>query len=644
MNKFKLNKTVLRKMHFYKLFFLVFLILPTTYQGRATVILQSSESQIELLLREADDLKYENFDAGFAKLKQAQHLAQDLKSEEKLGDVYTMFGIYYYRKGTYDHSLQMYLKAIQIHEKYDNEKSLARSLNGVALIQSAFNQLEESILTFRKSIKIDIKNKNNEGIARSYFNVGIAQIDLKQYDSATISLKKALVFSKRNNLNQVNGMVENRLGDIMLLKNKTDSAFFYYKSVLNHPRKLPNNWESTYAHAGLASTYLKMEDYDNAEINGLLSYEFAKKLNSDWDLSRVAKILADIYEKKNNMVKAYEFLQINNTLNDSLYSERRVNDVNYLQLKSKEVENVKLKTRNELNVQKVKRDQIIIYSFSILILFLIGIIFLRRRNARLKDVFNEELREKNADIENQKLLISAQNAELIELNDTKNKLFSIVSHDLRSPIANILQMLELQKDDSLTPEVQQDIFDQLHLQTVATSNMLNNLLQWANTQMDGQTVNFEVINIYELVKSVLELYVLEMNKKNIIFSNHLSKTAFFINADKGQVRVIIQNIIANAVKFTDVNGTISCRYSESGTFINVHIANSGTSIEERRIAEILKSDKRIYSELGTSFEEGTGLGLLLVKQFVVNNKGTLDIKSSEEYGTEFIISFLKNVE
>lgn len=414
--------------------------------------------------------------------------------------------------------------------------------------------------------------------------------------------------------------------------------------MLNYPKKSPNNWESTYAHAGLASTYLKIGDYNNAEKNGLLSYEFAEKLNSDWDLSRVAKILVDIYAKKNNIAKAYEFLQINNALNDSLYNERRLNDVNYLQLKSKEVENVKLTTRNELNAQKVKRDQIIIYSFLILILFLIGIIFLRRRNARLKDVFNEELREKNADIENQKLLISEQNTELIALNETKNKLFSIVSHDLRSPIANIVQMLELQKDDSLTPEVQQDIFDQLHLQTVATSNMLNNLLQWANTQMDGQTVNFEVINIYELVKSVLELYVLEMNKKNIIFSNDLSKTAYFISADKGQVRVIIQNIIANAIKFTDENGTISCRYSESESFTYVHIRNSGANIEERRIAEILISDKRIYSELGTSFEQGTGLGLLLVKQFVVNNKGTLNIKSSEEYGTEFIISFLKNVE
>ena len=618
------------------------IILIGVCNSQASFAIQNPEQKIDSLLQEADDLKYENYDEGFAKLKEAQYLAQQLPIDEKLGDVYTMFGIYYYRSGTYDHSLQMFMKAAKIHEKHGNNKQLSRTFNGVALIQSAYNQLEEAIATFEKCIALDKMTKNYEGIARSYFNIGVAQIDMKKYELATINLKKALAFSKKNNLNQVNLMVQNRLGDMMLIKNKTDSAFYYYKSVLNSSNQKPNNWESTYAHAGLASAYLKIGEYDKAEENGLLSYEFAKKLNANWDLSRVAKTLVTIYETKNNIPKAYEFLKISNTLNDSLYSERRINDVNYLQLKGKEVENLRLIAKNAESTQKVKRDQIIIYSFIALTLFLIGIIFLRRRNARIKDVFNEELRQKNRDIENQKLLISQQNTELIALNDTKNQLFSIVSHDLRSPIANIVQMLELQKDESLTPELQQDIFDQLHLQTVATSNMLNNLLQWANTQMDGQIVNFETINICELVRSVLELYILEMNKKNITFSNQQPLTPLFISADKGQARVIIQNIIANAVKFTDESGSITCRYSENGNFINVHLANSGASIEERRIAEILKSDKRIYSELGTSYEEGTGLGLLLVKQFIANNKGTLDIKGGEDMGTEFIISFLKN--
>jgi len=150
--------------------------------------------------------------------------------------------------------------------------------------------------------------------------------------------------------------------------------------------------------------------------------------------------------------------------------------------------------------------------------------------------------------------------------------------------------------------------------------------------------------LYKIVKSVIEFYVLEMHKKNIICKNETPTKSFLIKADEGQVQVIIQNILANAIKFTTQSGLIVFKYSENETFINLHIFNSGTSIDQKRINEILTSDKRVQSLLGTSSEEGTGLGLLLVKQFLANNKGMLDIKNHDLEGTEFIISFLKDLE
>lgn len=607
-------------------------------------IQNSKEQEIDFLLKKADEIKYQDESLGLQKVEEAEKLALNLKSDEKLGEVYTMYGIYYYIAGTYDLSMQMYLKAIVIHEKYGNEKLIARSLNGVALIQSAFDQLEESIATLQKCLVLELKNNNFDGIARCYFNISVAQIELKRYENATKNLKKSLAFSKKNSSDRVNHMVENRLGDMMLVKNKIDSAFYYYKSVVNDLKQKPNNWENAYAYAGLANAYLQIGAYDNAEKNGLISFDYSKKLNAKWDQARIAKILSEIYEKKNDHKQAYEFLLLKSTLNDSIYSEQKLNNINYLQLKSKEVENLKLITKDEINAQKAKWDRIIIYSFLVLILFLLGIVFLIRRNAKIKDVFNEELNDKNKSIETQRLLITQQNEELIALNETKNKLFSIVSHDLRSPIANITQILELRKENALSPEMQDEIFDTLSIQTQTTSKMLNNLLEWANTQMDGETVSFATIDLYKIVKSVIEFYVLEMHKKNIICSNEAPTKSFLIKADEGQVQVIIQNILANAIKFTTQSGLIVFKYSENETFINLHIFNSGTSINQKRINEILTSDKRVQSVLGTSSEEGTGLGLLLVKQFLANNKGMLDVKNHDLEGTEFIISFLKDVE
>ena len=317
--------------------------------------------------------------------------------------------------------------------------------------------------------------------------------------------------------------------------------------------------------------------------------------------------------------------------------------MNYLQLKNKEVENLRLINKNEANIQRAKKDEVIIYSFVILTFFLLGILFLIYRNARIKDSFNKELNLRNQSIENQKVLISKQNEQLLKLNESKNKLFSIISHDLRSPIGSLVQILELLKDQSLTPELQQELFEQLHLQTQGTSKMLNELLMWANTQLDGENLKAETLDIYEMVSNVLDLFVLEANKKNIV-CNLKSKENIphLIKGDAGQIRIIIQNILANAIKFTPEGGHIDIRFTDTTDFINVHIVNSGKEISQERIDQLLMSSARINSELGTSLEKGTGLGLLLVKQFLANNNGMFDIKRNNDDKTEVIISFAKN--
>lgn len=622
---------------------IVFLFLVVSKVFSSEIPIDKRVHEIDLLLKEADNLKYEDNDKGLEKVKEAEKLALQLSSNRKLGEVYTMYGIYYYTLGSYDVSLQMYLKGLGIHEKYNNEILIARSLNGIGLIQSVFNQISESILTFEKCLKIDLKNLNYEGVARGYFNISIGYIELKQYDLAIKNLKKSLAYSRMNNSNQTNHMVKNRLGDMMLVKKQTDSAFYYYNLVVKDKYQVANNWENAYAYTGLAEAYLSINNFEEAEKMGLKAFDYAKKLNANWDLERITKVLSRIYEKSGKVKKAYEYLLINNKYQDSLYDEHKLNEVNYLQLKNKEVENLKLMTKNEANIQRAKKDEVIIYSFVILTFFLLGILFLIYRNARIKDSFNKELNLRNQNIENQKVLISKQNEQLLKLNESKNKLFSIISHDLRSPIGSLVQILELLKDQSLTPELQQELFDQLHLQTQGTSKMLNELLMWANTQLDGENLKAETLDIYEMVSNVLDLFVLEANKKNIV-CNLKSKENIphLIKGDAGQIRIIIQNILANAIKFTPEGGHIDIHFTDTTDFINVHIVNSGKEISQERIDQLLMSSERTNSELGTSLEKGTGLGLLLVKQFLANNNGMFDIKRNNDDKTEVIISFAKN--
>jgi signal transduction histidine kinase len=255
--------------------------------------------------------------------------------------------------------------------------------------------------------------------------------------------------------------------------------------------------------------------------------------------------------------------------------------------------------------------------------------------------FYKEIDIKNREIESQQSLITSQNIVLEELNQTKNRIFSILSHDLKTPINSLIQVIELNKQNDLTKEEQLFVFEQLQKQVEGTALVLNNLLRWANSQIDGTSIIFEKIALNQIAEESISSFYAEVAKKKVSF-NHSYNNDIFIKADIGQTRIIIQNIIANAVKFAPLNSHIEIYYSSDDQYQKIHIKDFGNGLNQRKIEEILSFNRRLSSEKGTSMEEGTGLGLLLVKQFLINNKGQLNIQSVEGEMTEFIISFLKD--
>lgn len=624
-------------------FYLIFLLWQSfsvctlyAYQEKNT----PSEKRIETLLTEADRLKYEDNDHSIRMVKEAERIALKEKNEKKLGHVYTAYGVLYYVKGSYDISLQMHLKALQIHEKYNEITAIARSQNGIGLVQLGLNHYEEAVITLRKCVELNKKMNNDAAIGRNLFNISLAQIELEQYDEASQTLRATLRIAVRHKDLDTEKMVYSRLGEIKLFLNQIDSSLFYYEKLFNHSSP-PSNWEKAYSYSGLAKTYMKIERFDEAERYALLSLQHAKKLKAKWDIERSTQILSQVYAQKKDMSNAYKYLLLNKVYNDSLYNEEKVREINYQQLKRKEAENLQLKSEKEAALQKERTSKVINYSFILLILFLLGTLFLLMKNIRLKDKFNQELTTKNNDIVKQKAVIASQNETLEGLNKSKDHLFSILSHDLKSPINSIYQVLELKQQGDLTDEMQDEIFKQLLKQVEGTSMMLNNLLHWANTQMDGNIVSFENINLTTIVKESINSFYIEAFNKKIKINHDNSDGDHFINADLGQTRIIVQNVLANAIKFTPFQGKVDVFYSEDEQYQNVHIVDFGTGMSKNILNEIINYDKRMSSEMGTAMEKGTGLGLLLVKQFLMNNKGKMNIKSEENKGTEFVISFLK---
>lgn len=254
-------------------------------------------------------------------------------------------------------------------------------------------------------------------------------------------------------------------------------------------------------------------------------------------------------------------------------------------------------------------------------------------------VFVIKLRKLNSQkiVLNRKLML--KNKRLKELNQGKNKLFSILSHDLRSPLGSMTQLLELIKDDDLAPKEQTELLDEMQLQLSATNLMLSNLLRWASAQFGGSRLTFKKVDLIEKVEKVIQVNHLVAKLKSIKIKHCLHHENWSVHVDEDHLQLILNNLISNALKYTPPQKNIEITYAREGNDICLKILNEGAPISQEKIEEIRKFDLKLVSEPGTTNELGTGLGLLLTKQCLKKNHAKLKIRGIPNKGSEFKICF-----
>lgn len=252
---------------------------------------------------------------------------------------------------------------------------------------------------------------------------------------------------------------------------------------------------------------------------------------------------------------------------------------------------------------------------------------------------NRELHKKNVEIEEQKReivhkakLLEAQTATLDEHNKVKDKLFSIISHDLKSPmyaLQNVFsnaQKLDLPAEEikSMLPDVVNDLN--------YTTALMENLLQWAKWQMQSNSIHPQTIDIKKLVNETLQLLHLQAEAKNIKIKTNgeLPASAW---ADRNMISLVLRNLVSNAIKFTPEHGTIIVGINECSSCVEVYVQDSGLGITKEAIAKIYENN--FYTTNGTNDERGTGLGLTLCKEFLEKNDGHLIIESEPGKGSTF---------
>ncbi|RFZ90480.1 sensor histidine kinase [Mucilaginibacter conchicola] len=238
-------------------------------------------------------------------------------------------------------------------------------------------------------------------------------------------------------------------------------------------------------------------------------------------------------------------------------------------------------------------------------------------------------------IEMQNVQIVHQNQELERINSEKNKLMSIIAHDLRSPISNIQNYLELVTEYELDTEERRMVENDLLKVTRRTIDMLGKLLVWSKAQMDGVNVKLGYVDLRDALFNTIELEKTIALKKNIEFTDELDWDIRIV-ADSDMLQLVIRNLISNAVKFTPQGGQISFKAKQIGNECWLIIRDNGVGMTTEKQSELFTL--RATSTFGTDNEKGVGLGLLLCKEFTELQGGRIWVESEPDKGTAFFVS------
>jgi signal transduction histidine kinase len=245
---------------------------------------------------------------------------------------------------------------------------------------------------------------------------------------------------------------------------------------------------------------------------------------------------------------------------------------------------------------------------------------------------NKALQEKNDKIEKQKTEIEQKAVELSELNSLKTKLFSVISHDMKTPMYALRNLFRSMQQLNMSGKEIKSIIPDVVSDLNYTTGLMENLLHWVKSQMNAANVSPGELSMEDIIDETIHIHHLQATTKKISIIREMNEPTF-VFADRDMVTLVLRNLLSNAIKFTPANGTIIIRLKTESDYCRVSVIDNGIGMDEEVLSKI--QDNSYYSTHGTARESGTGLGLMLCRDFLSKNNGTLSIESEKGKGSTF---------
>ena len=591
-----------------------------------------------------------NYKGDVHKAIQLQETAKDIFQNGDSSAYYGLIvnlGIGYNTIHQYDKSLDHYLSAKKFFEKTGERQNLALIENNLGeLYRERFEDYEMAQKHYEQAIEINESLENKSGLSMNYHNLALNYIRLEKPDSALSYIMDAIQI--KDLLGEDGKMASDYcvLGDVYTALGDYKKAYNQYSKTLSISEQFSIMPGFYYANMGLADLFMAQKRYDKAEQYAENAVDAASEMNSPGMRADALQWLYELHKAEGKFDEAIAYLEKHELLNDSLESVR---DESFLtSTKSRyeadlaKSENQKLKLQQRANQVAKKNDQLIKAGLIIISLVLIILAIVIYSAYRIKAKSLQELSVLNANLKESNNQIIKQKEELRKLNKLKTNIVSVLGHDLRGPLINVSGIVGLLRDQSITKKEFEDIVRLLDEKTNSGLKSLDMVLEWSRLEAGDSSPKIEHINVKEVVDEIISLNKDSISEKSLSIKADFNQQAT-LPADPNQFLSIAINLISNAIKFSDKEGSIKIGVNEELNRVRFSVQDSGAGFSDD-VLNNLGNGERLISSQGSLGEKGTGIGLRIVSDFIDAHGGELVIKNHPDGGGLVSVSFPKNNE
>ncbi|WP_288339391.1 tetratricopeptide repeat-containing sensor histidine kinase [uncultured Roseivirga sp.] len=523
----------------------------------------------------------------------------------------------HYYLGEYSTAVDLFLSTANAHELTEEPKFHGRYFRVLGEVYRAADNLNPALENLEKALGICEEAQDTIGVAATLNRLGVVYYQKEEHEIAEKLLLQSLDISQQAGLDGVAANNFNDLGELYYATKEYEKCLALYERALQMAQD-----ESTRINTlnNIARLDWNLGRFSEAVNRAKEALALAEEMNILTYKVDATKIIADSYEDMGKYVDATHFYNIYINYLETLFEEEQTKQIVELETqyqtaqKEREIENLQLQQLAEKERQQLYLIGLIVVALFLLILLML-FVQIRRNNRK----------------------ISLQNHKLEELNASKDKFFSIIAHDLRSPMI-ALQGVGQKLEYFIRKEKQEKILEmggKIDRSIDQLNHLLNNLLHWAASQTQSVPYKPEHIDLGEIINENVELYKGLIESKGIKIEQSRNKAMVF--ADRNALSAIVRNLLSNAIKFSLEGGRITVCAEEQTMGTTLTIKDEGVGIEKVKLQSLFGNST--FSTFGSMGERGFGLGLKLTKEFVDLNKGTISVTSEPGKGTCFVLGF-----